>query len=131
MAPPLKCECGVCDRCKHRVRMRAWSAKNRAKTREWALRYRYANLADVRARDRARGYRVYDAAKVEARNKVNRAIMRGELTVAPCEVCGLTGYLEDGRRAVQAHHDDYDKPLEVRWLCIRHHGEAHRLQEAA
>lgn len=31
----------------------------------------------------------------------------------PCEVCG------DPK--VQAHHTDYAKPLEVRWLCKTHH----------
>jgi hypothetical protein len=25
-----------------------------------------------------------------------------------------------------AHHEDYSKPLEVRWLCTQHHNEAHR-----
>ena len=48
---------------------------------------------------------------------VARAIARGELLKAPCEACGASG--------AQAHHDDYDKPLEVRWLCQRHHSIWH------
>jgi len=42
----------------------------------------------------------------------------GRLKRQPCEVCG---YLD-----VHGHHDDYDKPLQVRWLCAEHHREAHR-----
>lgn len=37
----------------------------------------------------------------------------------PCEVCGTA-------RKVEAHHDDYSKPLEIRWLCKKHHMELHR-----
>lgn len=36
----------------------------------------------------------------------------------PCEVCGNPD--------VVAHHDDYTKPLEVRWLCRSHHAKFHR-----
>jgi hypothetical protein len=36
----------------------------------------------------------------------------------PCEGCGSA----DG---VQKHHDDYDSPLAVRWLCEVCHGAAH------
>ncbi len=36
----------------------------------------------------------------------------------PCEVCGSTV-------RVVAHHDDYSKPLEIRWLCRSHHGLLH------
>ena len=33
----------------------------------------------------------------------------------PCEICGAP--------IAEAHHDDYSKPWEVRWLCKRHHEE--------
>jgi hypothetical protein len=52
-----------------------------------------------------------------ARWQVNRAVQSGKLTKEPCEVCG------DPK--VQAHHDDYSRPLDVRWLCAVHHREHH------
>jgi hypothetical protein len=47
------------------------------------------------------------------------AIASGKLKKEPCEVCGTV-------IKVQAHHDDYLKPLVVRWLCKWHHMEHHR-----
>lgn len=29
-----------------------------------------------------------------------------------------------GSTKVEAHHEDYSKPLEVIWLCKKHHGQA-------
>jgi hypothetical protein len=58
-------------------------------------------------------------------NVTERAIRCGVLTRQPCEVCASQGEMSDGRSDVQAHHDDYNKPLEVRWLCQRHHHEWH------
>lgn len=54
-----------------------------------------------------------------ARAKAQYAMRLGRLIPEPCEVCGSTG-------RVEAHHDDYSKPLDVRWLCRRHHSEAHQ-----
>lgn len=48
---------------------------------------------------------------------VSNAIRDGRLVRGPCEVCGSSD--------VEAHHDDYTKPLDVRWLCFRHHRELH------
>jgi len=53
----------------------------------------------------------------KARTAVNNALRDGRLIRQPCEACGA----EEG----QAHHDDYSKPLEVRWLCGQHHRAAH------
>lgn len=53
-----------------------------------------------------------------AHRLVREAIRRGEITREPCSVCGSS--------KSHGHHGDYSKPLEVQWLCFRHHKEAHR-----
>lgn len=46
------------------------------------------------------------------------AVKAGIITKTPCAVCG--------DKVVQGHHEDYYKPLDVIWLCRKHHGERHR-----
>ena len=47
---------------------------------------------------------------------VFKAVKRGELTrPAACEECGAA------ERQITAAHDDYSRPLDVRWLCRRCH----------
>lgn len=55
--------------------------------------------------------------KANARAYVNQYIRRGKIKKQPCEVCG---------EPAQMHHDDYSKPLEVRWFCRKHHLELHK-----
>lgn len=50
------------------------------------------------------------------RAKTNRAVLSGKLKRENC-FCGLSA---------QAHHDDYNKPLDVKWLCKLHHEEYHK-----
>ena len=47
-----------------------------------------------------------------------------------CETCGDTGTFKDGRTAIQAHHPDYNKPLDVMWLCQRCHHAWHKTHRA-
>lgn len=63
-----------------------------------------------------------------AQNLAEQAIKDGVMTPQDtCEACGETPEpMRDGRRSVQAHHDDYNKPLEVRWLCQPCHHTWHR-----
>lgn len=88
---------------------------------------RHKRIDYYRACDRRRGnrktqndvrrYRSANPAKYRAHNAVNNAVRDGRLTHQPCEVCG--------RNDSHAHHDDYSKPLDVRWLCPPHHQQWH------
>lgn len=54
-----------------------------------------------------------------ARSAVRYALETGRLTRGACE--------QDGRSCegpIEAHHDDYSRPLAVRWLCRAHHRQA-------
>lgn len=55
--------------------------------------------------------------KVSAKKLVKKAISDSILVRQPCEKCG--------NPKSQGHHPDYTKPLEVIWLCAKHHKEAH------
>ena len=63
--------------------------------------------------------------KISAQRMIRKEISSGRLARQPCETCGEFKFLENGRTAIVAHHDDYAKPLEVRWLCLQHHNEHH------
>jgi hypothetical protein len=55
-----------------------------------------------------------------ARKVYRRAIERGELTPPPqCEQCG------GNAGGIEGHHCDYNKPLDVMWLCRLCHRKWH------
>jgi len=53
--------------------------------------------------------------KYKARYTLRNAVRLGKINKGCCEICGALD--------VEAHHDDYSKPLEVRWFCSLHHRE--------
>lgn len=57
-----------------------------------------------RYRDRVRSYTM-------------QCVHKGILVKQPCEVCGS--------EKVEAHHENYLKPLDVKWLCKKHHWDLH------
>lgn len=65
-----------------------------------------------------------------AHNAVNKALKAGTLERQPCEVCGCSPDARWNSRTrsliVHAHHDDYSRPLDIRWLCKSHHTDYHR-----
>lgn len=63
--------------------------------------------------DHLRKYRQMYPVKYKAHTMVNNAIRDKKLFKEPCEVCN--------NMKTEAHHDDYAKPLNVRWLCSSHH----------
>lgn len=55
--------------------------------------------------------------KLKAHSIVRQALRKGVLKRGKCEYCGSF--------RVEAHHDQYDEPLVVRWFCRRHHQQLH------
>lgn len=51
-----------------------------------------------------------------AQNAVSIAVRSGKLIKLHCFVCG---------KKAEAHHPDYDRPLDVIWLCPSHHKQLH------
>jgi len=62
-----------------------------------------------------RVYRTLHKDKVNARKKIFIALRNKSIEKKPCIKCGKT--------LVEAHHEDYSKPLEIIWLCKKHHIE--------
>lgn len=125
------CNKSVCKSCvRERVRMRR--AERLDEAREYDLRradlpHRVAARAEYASTDAGRAaqrrakdrYADRNPEKRAAHNMLNNAVRDGRVIKGPCEECGST----DG---VHGHHDDYAKPLEVRWLCPKHHAELHK-----
>jgi ribosomal protein S27AE len=63
-------------------------------------------------------YAAKNPSKIRAHAIISNKIRTGSIERQPCEMCGA------GK--THGHHDDYSKPLEVRWLCRRCHYDWHR-----
>lgn len=91
---------------------------------EYGRAYRERNREAERVR-RLGQYRpkVRDRAKDRARDAVRYAVTTGKI-VKPqeCPACGASD------KRIDAHHEDYSKPLDVVWLCSICHGRVHRKQ---
>lgn len=67
-----------------------------------------------------------------AHDITEKALEKG-LLVRPerCETCGQEpASFTDGRAGIQAHHVDYNRPLDVMWLCQPCHHDWHRTNTA-
>jgi hypothetical protein len=71
--------------------------------------YKRTHMADRREED---------VVKIKARSVINNGVACGKIVKQPCEVCD--------KAKTEAHHEDYNKPLDVNWLCKEHHSELHR-----
>ena len=65
-----------------------------------------------------RAWRQADKRRNQCHTAVARAIRSGELVRQPCVRCGEQRSL--------AHHEDYDRPLDVMWLCQPCHKQRHK-----
>ena len=72
-------------------------------------------------------YRGGEVRKGNANDLLERALALG-IVIRPdvCEDCGGSGTFADGRTAIQAHHPDYNRALDVVWLCQKCHHLRHQ-----
>ncbi len=92
--------------------------KNRERLKLYAREFRKNNQT---TRDKKRQsetiakWKKKNPERRSAHGKVFYAVKIGKLKKEACKVCGVD--------KVHAHHEDYNKPLEVIWLCPMHHYE--------
>ena len=84
--------------------------------RRWRLTHPGQPYTEAKAAGIAR-WRQANPQAVAAKRLAYDAKRRGDLMPEPCKACGA--------EPAEAHHEDYNKPLEVRWLCRLHHRERH------
>lgn len=101
---------------RQKQQMREYYRRNAEKLRAKRREYYRQNIESIRAYDRVRGGS--DVRGTPAKRRARQAAYVHHRDAQPCERCGASN--------AQRHHDDYMKPLAVRWLCPKHHGEAHR-----
>lgn len=97
--------------------LKEYRAKNEIRIKKQQKDYRQSHKSKHNEWNRKKYYTLEGNKNQKARSKLNDRIRRKIIKPKSCEKCG-------GK--AQAHHPDYNKPLKVRWLCTKHHGQEHR-----
>jgi len=87
---------------KAKANVRKWQKENPERTKELREKTKKKNIK-----------------KVRVRGLVDQRISTGKLKPnETCEMCKK-------KCKTHAHHEDYDKPLDIKWLCTACHGKIH------
>jgi len=92
-----------CKECMKKIDRKSYSSKSK-RIGNW----RYTKLWAMKNRPKAR-----------AHGKIKYLISKGKILKQPCIYCGEEKAL--------AHHCDYNKPLDIKWMCHKHHSAWHRI----
>lgn len=88
------------------------------KRKKLKFKYQQSEKGKEQHKKDSKIYRDKYPQKEKAHKIVYNAVKTGKLIKQPCEKCG--------ELKAEAHHDDYNKPLEVNWLCRICHRRFHR-----
>lgn len=140
MAHSKSCfKCGISkpidDFYKHQAMGDGRLGKCKECTKRDVLEHRLANIEKVRLYDRTRAklphrallavkqckkWRNEDKRRAKCHSAVGHAILKGTLLHKPCEWEGCF------REESCAHHESYDRPLDVIFYCQPHHMQRHK-----
>ena len=127
-ADGLQGNCKVCQKAKSKWRRvtckeecasygKKYRAAHRDAFNEYHKKYRASQKGFYNSAEYRKRWRKDNPEKHAAHQTVTNHVARGTLVRGECDVCGA--------KEVHAHHSDYSKPLNVRWLCPLHHKEVH------
>ena len=89
-----------------------WIIAERKRKRELQRR-----IVEAKGPPQFQGKKTYCKKQKQAVGIANKAYRKGIILKEPCIICG--------NPKAQGHHENYDKPLDVIWLCTRHHNDRH------
>ena len=115
----LQCWCKVCFhkyRLKHVKETAAYCKKNRVHLLAYNKDYRQTDKGKESFRNGSKRYRLMHPEREKAHNKLRGSKLKRSIFCEECELPAKT----------EGHHPDYNKPLEVKWLCKTCHTEAHK-----
>ena len=100
-----------------KIRKSLYRKRNYAKTilytRNYLKEYRKSEYGKRKSVEGVNRYNKNHPERYKAKNVLKVAVIWGKIKKYPCEVCG--------DKKSEGHHEDYSKPLEVIWLCHKHH----------
>ena len=106
--------CAFCKQCE-KEGIADWRKRNSEKyknyQKEWWSKHKKWSAKKQRERYST------DSSICKVHNQTRKAISVGLIKKLLCEICGSKA---------EAHHDDYNFSLSVRWLCRNHHSEWHK-----
>jgi len=116
----------ICPSCKERLPL-TFFARDKSKSDDVTshckkcrnLQKQHSRALGLYKNSERRYRRSRDPVKDYAKEVVRRFVAAGLKKPEECEICSGKGRLE-------AHHPDYSKPLNFKWLCKRCHAYIHR-----
>lgn len=113
---------GTCDYCgkKYHIPKSHWGkSKRHFCSRSCYSKYREEIMPKEEQNAYGTGFSQQERDKrKKARSILNHYLRDNHIQRQPCEICG--------NKNTEAHHDDYDKPLEIKWLCFNCHRQWHK-----
>ena len=103
------------NRDQHLETCRNWQSRNPEKLKQYQATHRH------KMRKASVLWTQNHPKRTRAQKRLNYAVFKGEIErQKECQVCGCKEV------KTEAHHWDYDKPLDVIWVCTACHGWIHR-----